>query len=132
MNEIAILKVMLGVAYSEGYFDFNDLTKGLNRPQRNNNPGDLRGWPGFPMDGGRFSKFPDAPTGWSRLRCNIYNHALTYRNHTLLDWIGGKSEDNWPGYAPATDGNDPVAYSATLAKFVGCSPDDTLYSIIYG
>ena len=96
------------------------------RPTRNHNCGDLRGWPGYPVDEGGFSIFPDDETGWAKLREDIGNHANRWPGQSLGAFVGGDGTINgWTGYAPASDSNDPVAYAAALAKALGCEVSTT-------
>ena len=98
------------------------------RPTRNHNPGDLRNWPGYPADAEGFSIFPDAATGWAKLREDLTNHAARWPGQTLLAFIAGNGvlappSAVWPGYAPASDSNDPVSYAAGLASALGVTPE---------
>ncbi|MGH9507301.1 MAG: hypothetical protein ACRD13_10290 [Terriglobales bacterium] len=89
-----------------------------SRPQRNRNPGDLRAWPGVPRDKDGFSIFPSDEAGFRALITDLRNHARAYPDQTLAQFVGG--DGAWPGYAPASDGNDPEAYAANLARWLGC------------
>jgi len=108
------------IAKEEGFFDPIG-PKGPNRPQRNHNPGDLRcEWFPYPNDPGGFVVFPNDETGWAALRQDITNHAKKYPDQSLYGFIAGEGE--WTGYAPASDGNNPVEYSRKVAAAIGCSP----------
>lgn len=118
-------KLAHAIAKEEGFFDPIG-PDGPNRPQRNHNCGDLRNWPGYPTDAGGFSIFPDDETGWAKLREDIEHHAARFPSQTLPVFISGDGKpDGWPGYAPASDHNDPAAYGAALCRAVGCTPATT-------
>lgn len=89
------------------------------RPTRNHNPGDIRGWGAYPVDAEGFAVFPDDATGWAKLMQDLGNHAQKYPSQSLICFIGGDS--NWPGYAPASDSNDPTAYAVAIGKALGVS-----------
>jgi len=91
------------------------------RPTRNCNPGDLRDWPGYPVDDGGFSVFPDYETGRAKLEMDLANHAARWPGQSLAAFIAGDGQPRgWPGYAPASDSNDPAGYAAALARALGC------------
>ena len=94
------------------------------RPTRNNNCGDLRNWPDYPTDADGFSIFPDSATGRAKLELDLTNHAAHYPDQTLEQFIAGDG-DGWPGYAPASDHNDPVAYALALARALGVETSAT-------
>ncbi len=92
------------------------------RPTRNNNPGDLRNWPpGYPTDDAGFTIFPNAETGWAALEQDIQEHAAGNPGQSLQTWIGE--------YAPASDGNDPIGYAASVAAAVGATPETTFQEL---
>lgn len=110
------------------------------RPTRNHNPLDLRGWPGYPADEGGFTVFPDDETGWAKAEEDLANHVSRYPLQTLLGFIaggayphptsdGGTVEAYWPGYAPASDGNDPALYAARVAAALGVTPQARLLDL---
>ena len=119
MTEEHLNAFALAIGHQEGFFAPG---AGLNRPQRNHNPGDLRDWPGYPADEGGFSIFPDDATGWEKLKLNLTNHAAWNPQQTILEYIGGDGR-GWPGYAPASDGNDPVAYADAVAREMDVTPE---------
>lgn len=123
MTKQNLIALANAVASNEGFFDHIG-DAGPNRPQRNLNPGDLRGWPGFPADPGGFTVFPSLAEGWNRLLMDITNHAAAHPNQTLLEFVAGDGA-SWPGYAPASDGNDSAGYALQLAKALGCSTSAT-------
>jgi hypothetical protein len=86
-------------------------------PTRYNNPGDLTDWPGLPAGVNGISLFPTAAQGEYALFEDIQNHAAANPGESLQGWIDT--------YAPASAGNDPVAYAAAVAAAVGVSPDTT-------
>lgn len=91
-----------------------DAITAMEGETRNNNPGNLRGWdPTLPKDSRGFDVFPTLAAGrWALLRQidkNVFQRKLTLR-----EFFGGKGE--YPGYAPASDGNDPVNYAQFVAR----------------
>lgn len=108
------------IGVNEGYFGGPN-----SRPARNRNPGDLRGWPGYPQDAEMFTVFDSDLIGWMKLSEDFNNHCRSYPDHTFLDWIAGDGH-GWPGYAPARDHNDPVSYAATLVRAAGCDANTKL------
>ena len=121
MTEDNANKLALAISHEEGFFA-PVIVGAPNRPQRNHNPGDLRDWPGYPADEGGFSIFPDDATGWEKLKLNLTNHAARNPQQTISEYIGGDGK-GWPGYAPASDGNDPVAYAEAVAREMGVTPE---------
>ena len=119
MTQETLDRLARAIAEQEGFFAPIG-PGGSNRPQRNSNPGDLRGWFPYPADAEGFTVFPDDETGWAALRQDITNHAKKYPDQSLYGFIAGEGE--WTGYAPASDGNNPVEYSRKVAAAVGCSP----------
>lgn len=91
---------------------------------RNNNPGNIRyvtyyanHFGAVPGDGG-YARFPTYAIGYEALKHQITldaNRGLTIRQMMAK-------------YAPASDGNDPAGYAATIARALGVSVD-TLVSV---
>lgn len=102
-------KPAMAITGQEGFFAPAG-SVGPNRPQRNHNPWDLRGWPGYPQDDGGFSVFPSDEVGWEKLYIDLRTHAARYPNQTLLEFVSGDG-NGWPCYAPACDGNEPQRYA---------------------
>ncbi len=97
--------MLLSIAEFEGFF-ING-----SRAQRNNNPGNLKGWdPNLPKDKKGFDIFPDLGRGigalWTQIWINIF------RDLTIREFFEGKP-GVYPGYAPLPDGN-----TTNYAKFV--------------
>lgn len=96
---------------------------GLTLAERNNNPGNLRfiGQKGAVKGDSGFAKFESYDDGFNAM-INDLKAKQTGRtktglgpNSTLSDLINV--------YAPAADKNNPVAYSNTVAKLMGVTPD---------
>lgn len=91
-----------------------------------NNPLDLRTssipWQGkITPPGSAFEQFQNM---WQGYRAGIDTIKAHYNNDgqtTLNLFFAGNSN---PGFAPAADGNDPVAYAAKVAAAMGITPDD--------
>lgn len=93
---------------------------------RNNNPGNLRAGPGqVGTDSQGYAIFPDYATGWAALQNQVQTNIS--RGLTLNEFFAGVP-GVYPGYAPATDRNNPAQYAATVAGWVGISPDVPLAS----
>jgi hypothetical protein len=102
------------IARMEGFYTPRSIS------QRNNNPGNLRSWGKRPQVKG-FAKFPTPTDGWVALRKQIDRNID--RGLTTAEFFAGKKNMNghvvYPGYAPATDGNDPLTYAKFVAMCVG-------------
>lgn len=108
------------IAKQEGWFD--DVTI-PNRPQRNNNPGDLRAAPwlqNFKSDTG-YWKADSAGQGIAGLYHQVWlNVARGYSLRKLINV-----------WAPATDGNDPKVYLDNVMKITGITnPDQVIWDLI--
>lgn len=114
MNVANIEKLAQAIAQQEGFG-----ADPANRPTRNHNPGDLRGWPGYPRDAEGFSVFPSEDVGWEKLHVDLMVHSRQYPQQTLAQFVAGDGK-GWPGYAPASDGNDTDAYIRALALALDC------------
>lgn len=102
--------MLIAIATFEGFF-----IEG-SRAQRNNNPGNLRGWdPALPKDPQGFDIFPDFNAGllalWKQIWLNIF------RDLTLKEFFVGKT-GVYPGYAPLEDGNT-LQYPRFVSKIAG-------------
>jgi hypothetical protein len=109
------------IAREEGFYDEGVIP---NRPQRNNNPGDLEfhGWMAeFGSKGGdpRFAIFPTVEQGWDCLR-----RLLTfseYRGKTIAQFV--------PIFAPSSE-NDVHQYALNLESWCECGPDTVIDGIL--
>jgi len=106
--------LLIAIATFEGFF-IED-----SRAQRNNNPGNLRGWdPELPKDDQGFDIFPDFNSGllalWKQIWLNIF------RDLTLEEFFIGKP-GVYPGYAPLADGNT-MNYPRFVSKISGIPLD---------
>lgn len=108
-----------GIGQVEGY------GPPANRPTRNNNPGDLRNWPGVPKDSGNYSIFPTPQAGWDALESELddirsgtsqyYNSSMTFAQMGAV-WAGGDS--SWGRNLAAFFGTSP---NAMIGQFLGAS-----------
>jgi hypothetical protein len=92
-----------------------------------NNPLDLRSsaipWQGkITPSGSAFEQFQNMWQGYRAGIDTLKSHYAKYGQNTLNLFFAGNS--NGPGYAPASDGNNPVAYAQAVATAAGISPDD--------
>lgn len=87
------------------------------RGLRNNNPGNLRSWPGAASDGG-YAVFPTASDGLKAAGKNL----LAYQDKYGIDTIS-KIVSRW---SPAGDGNNVPAYIAAMSKQTGFGADQKL------
>jgi hypothetical protein len=106
--------------------------EGFNTPgslaATNNNPGNLRSWGSNPVVNG-FASFPTADAGWAALESQIGQNIN--RGLTLNEFFAGKP-GVYAGYAPAADSNQPAGYAATVASWIGISPDVPLADALDG
>lgn len=80
------------------------------RGLRNNNPGNLRSWPGAGSAGG-FAQFASPADGLSAMAKNVIAYQDKYKISTIEGLV-----KRW---APASDGNDEGAYVSALSKQTG-------------
>lgn len=108
------------IAQAEGYGVAGAL------PTRNNNPGDLKGWPGVPADANGYSVFPTAQAGWNALQQQLDDIAAGESSYYTPDmtiaqmgqiWAGG--DPNWAANVAAALG---VSTSAMIGSFLGMAP----------
>lgn len=108
-RNLAAYWIAVWIAVFEGYFDPG------TRARRNNNPGNLRGWdPDLPKDPQGFDIFPNAQAGFFALVRQVVKNIE--RNLTLYEFFAGSAEKGYPGYAPASDHNDPYGYAEFIAE----------------
>lgn len=99
---------------------------------RNNNPGNLRSWPGVPTNKG-FATFPSAEAGWQALHMQVESNVWGRGKRdpwpkradglTLREFFGGQ-DGGYPGYAPSNDGNKPEHYARFVASQIGVDDID--------
>lgn len=93
-----------------------------SRSYRNNNPGNLRRWGRYPIEGG-YVKFPSYEIGRAALETQLKKAASgrsrVYRpNMTLTEFFGR--------YAPADDNNAPRKYAEFVARKLKVRSDVTI------
>ena len=108
-----------GIAQYEGYNTPGTLA------QRNNNPGNLRSGVGQSGTSGGYAVFPDASTGFAALENQIELNIA--RGLTLNQFFGGGG--GYAGYAPSADNNNPSAYAAQVAAWLGIDANTPLNQI---
>lgn len=93
-----------------------------SRPQRNNNPGDLRNWPGVPADSAGYSIFPNPQAGWNALEQDLATIAAGQSQYISPEmtiaqmgavWAGG--DPNWASNVAAYLG---VSSAAMIGQFL--------------
>lgn len=89
---------------------------------RQNNPGNIRQWPGAAQNGSGYASFPTAEKGLDALTQNLLAKFDRHGFTTTRQIIG----DNQYGWAPAADHNNVPAYLADLQRTTGFGPDDKL------
>lgn len=116
-------KFALAIETMEGAFEEG------SRPQRNNNPGDLR-FDGIEWDGqtgtdtAGFCIFENYAAGHRALRVDLQHHSIRYPNQTITQFIAGDG-NKWTGYAPASDHNSPLQYACFIAERIGADRENT-------
>lgn len=109
------------IARMEGFYS---LTPAPNRPQRNNNPGDLE-WGEFSRDQGavkgdpRFAIFPTAAEGWAAL----------YALLSGPDYAPLTIEAAINKFAPPIE-NDTMRYVDLVCVWVNCAPDEIVADVL--
>lgn len=109
------------IATFEGYFKPGSIAA------RQNNPGNLRSWGSRPRQGG-FAVFPTANDGWLALMRQVDLNIK--RELTPLQFFAGKP-GVYPGYAPATDNNNPFNYAVFLSDSMGIPVNQSLIRSFY-
>lgn len=101
--------------------------------QRNNNPLNIRTWGSHPRRNGYVHFVPDPERGvaitkehpgWraaqKQVTRNVFDRGLTFREF----FAGQRNEDGslkrngYPGFAPAADNNDPIAYAQFVLQWM--------------
>lgn len=113
-------RISRAIAYMEGFF-----AEG-SRAAANKNPGNLRTWGSRPVRGG-YAVFPRAEDGWKALRTQIRRNIT--RGLTLREFFAGKP-GIYPGYAPASDRNNPDQYARYVAGQTGIPVDKPLNQVL--
>lgn len=138
----SIDRFMYAGASVEGYQYWDGTLRPETIAYRNNNPGNLRSWDGYPRQNG-FALFPNDVTGWSKLRTQIKTNIG--RKLTLYEFYAGTANAHvndpydvdpfgpvdrqgttptmYYGYAPKKDGNDPIRYASDVAAYLNISPN---------
>jgi len=117
-DELSV-RIAISISVMEGF------NKKGSRPQRNNNPGNLRRWGRIPVVDG-FASFPTVAEGWTALQTQVRKNIG--RGLTLYEFFGGKP-DVYPGYAPDNDGNHSRHYAEFVANRVKIPADVPLNQI---
>lgn len=108
------------IAQAEGFNSAGSL------PQRNNNPGDLKGWPGVPTDASGYSVFPTEQAGWDALQTQLNAIAAGTSAYYTPDmtiaqmgqvWAGG--DPNWAVNVAAYLG---VSSGVMIGSLLGMAP----------
>ncbi len=102
------------IAKQEGWFVPDSVAR------RHNNPGNLRSWGDNPIVNG-YAQFKNEADGWAALFYQVQKNVR--RKLSLRQFFGGKLPV-YSGYAPSKDGNQPIAYAAFVAKYLGLDSID--------
>ena len=95
-----------------------------SRSFRNNNPGNLRVAGDLGVDASGYGVFSTYDLGRSALVSDLTAKVQKYGGQTLAQVM--------QRYAPASDGNDPLAYATYVAQRLGVGISDTLNQIFGG
>lgn len=104
---------------------------------RNNNPGNIE-WRGQrnAVENGRFAHYTTYQAGYNDLK-TLLIRACTGQSKiynpegTLTQFYAGiPPYKKFPGYAPASDGNNPISYASDVAQAIGCSVDIKIKDIL--
>lgn len=82
-----------------------------------NNPGNLR----VPGSSVQFQRFGTPEAGWQAMSNQLLRDQDVHHQMTMRQIIGGNKE--WPGWAPAGDGNNVEAYLKDIKQRTGVDPD---------
>lgn len=95
-------------------------------PARNNNPGDLRNWPGVPHDANGYSIFPSMQAGWDALETQldaIRNGASAYYDASMsIEQMGQIYADGDPSWAMNVAAFLGTTTNAIIGPLLGVSP----------
>lgn len=113
--------------FAEAIARYEGFYRTRSKAARNNNPGNLRSWGNTPVVK-NMAVFPTEALGWRALKLQI--HKNIGRGLTTFTFFAGQRDEKgevirggYPGYAPAKDGNDPVAYSNFVSARIGIPVD---------
>ena len=101
-----------------------------NRPDRNNNPGNLR--LGGRTDNGRFTIFPTPEAGFVAL-VNDLNQKFTGNSKSARRVLGRDAKtllEVISVYAPSSDGNSPTNYASAVASELGVSAHEPVENLL--
>lgn len=97
---------------------------------RNNNPGNLRAYAaGQPVDSRGIRIFPSYQDGYNALLSQ--EQINIGKGLTLAEFFAGKT-GVYPGYAPASDNNNPAGYTSNVSNWLGIPRDVPLSSLVGG
>jgi hypothetical protein len=95
-------------------------------PTRNNNPGDLKNWPGVPADPNGYSVFPSAQAGWDALQQqldSIAAGASAYYTPEMsiaqMGQVWASGDPNWAANVAAYLG---TTTNVMIGSFLGVAP----------
>lgn len=113
------LTVAQAIGRMEGWYSQGQVA---NRPQRNNNPGDIEFGPFTEANGAihgdpRFAVFPDAATGWAALQALLATPE--YATLTIAEAVAR--------YAPPSE-NNTDSYVASVCYWTGKQESDLVSS----
>lgn len=127
--EVFVSRFAEAMAVQEGFYVVG------SKARRNKNPGNIRPWKGctLPVSGGMI-RFPSTAAGWEQLHKQIRLNIK--RGLTCLEFFAGQRDEEgkvipggyW-GYAPASDGNDPLGYANFVAARIGIPIDVPLATV---
>lgn len=99
-----------------------------NRPDRNNNPGNIRAWDQwYGVDSGGFTIFASPTDGFNAMVKDVTakltgQSKYSSKINTFKDLVSV--------YAPSTDGNDPTNYANVVAKQLGFTADTPVSQLV--
>ncbi len=105
-----------------------------SRPQRNNNPGDLKyaGQPGaVGQDAAGFAIFPDPSTGWTALNNQLQAYVNEFPGYSLYQIMEHYLGQNITasGGQTTSQGNS-TTYANAVAAAIGVDPSTTLFDLV--
>lgn len=108
VNQKLIQRICLAMARHEGFYKDN------SKPQRNNNPGNLRSWGKNKIVGGS-AKFATTSAGWGALQQHVAENVYE-RKHTCYEFFGGKKEPGDGKYAEFVAGQCGIKPDKPIAE----------------